>query len=141
MPIDDEWLDNNKTTTKNKLHWNALIRTGTAPLRSDSPNLFNSVAIIFDDSEYIPQCVQGCQWKISSHDSSRYGTNLIISANKFAFPKSLYAVRDCLKFFVANKPDALIIDFFAGSWTTAHAVNLLNAEDGWARRCIMVTNN
>ena len=50
-------------------------------------------------------------------------------------------MRDCLKFFVANKKDALIVDFFAGSGTTAHAVNLLNAEDGGARRCIMVTNN
>ena len=44
-------------------------------------------------------------------------------------------------FFVANKPDALIVDFFAGSGTTLHAINLLNAEDGGHRRCIMVTNN
>ena len=35
----------------------------------------------------------------------------------------------------------MIIDFFAGSGTTLHAVNLLNAEDGGNRRCIMVTNN
>ena len=65
----------------------------------------------------------------------------IFCDNRFAFPKSLYAVRDCLKFFVANKPDALIVDFFAGSGTTLHAVNLLNAEDGGKRRCILVTNN
>lgn len=43
--------------------------------------------------------------------------------------------------FVADKPNALIIDFFAGSGTTLHAVNLLNAEDGGHRRCICVTNN
>ena len=42
---------------------------------------------------------------------------------------------------MANKPNALIIDFFAGSGTTLHAVNLLNAEDGGLRRCVMVTNN
>ena len=42
---------------------------------------------------------------------------------------------------MANKPDALIVDFFAGSGTTLHAVNLLNAEDGGNRRCILVTNN
>lgn len=46
-----------------------------------------------------------------------------------------------VRFFVANKPNALIVDFFAGSGTTLHAVNLLNAEDGGKRRCIMVTNN
>ena len=46
-----------------------------------------------------------------------------------------------MRFVVADKPNALIIDFFAGSGTTLHAVNLLNAEDGGKRRCIMVTNN
>lgn len=60
---------------------------------------------------------------------------------RFSFPKSLYAVHDAIRFFVANKPEALIVDFFAGSGTTLHAVNLLNAEDGGRRRCIMVTNN
>lgn len=60
---------------------------------------------------------------------------------RFSFPKSLYAVHDAIRFFVANKPNALILDFFAGSGTTLHAVNLLNAEDGGKRRCILVTNN
>ena len=40
-----------------------------------------------------------------------------------------------------GKGSALIMDFFAGSGTTLHAVNLLNAEDGGNRQCIMVTNN
>ena len=60
---------------------------------------------------------------------------------RFEFPKSLYSEKDAINFFVANKPNALIVDFFAGSGTTLHAVNLLNAEDGGKRRCIMVTNN
>lgn len=82
-------------------------------------------------------------WNRPTHDAQRYGTNLLnaMIGNRFAFPKSLYAVRDALKFFVANKPDALIVDFFAGSGTTLHAVNLLNTEDGGNRRCILVTNN
>ncbi len=83
-------------------------------------------------------------WQISAHDSTHYGTRLIkkfIPGREFSYPKSLYAERDTIKFFVANKPNALIIDFFAGSGTTCHAVNLLNAEDGGHRRCIMVTNN
>ena len=46
-----------------------------------------------------------------------------------------------MRFFVSNKPNALVLDFFAGSGTTLHAVNLLNAEDGGHRRCIIVTNN
>ena len=67
--------------------------------------------------------------------------NKIFPNIRFSFPKSLYAVHDTIRFIVANKPNALIVDFFAGSGTTLHAVNLLNAEDGGHRRCIMVTNN
>ncbi len=84
------------------------------------------------------------QWKIASHNASEQGSTLlgkIIGEKRFEFPKSLYAVHDTIRFFVANKPNALIVDFFAGSGTTLHAVNLLNAEDGGHRRCIMVTNN
>lgn len=83
-------------------------------------------------------------WKIASHDASANGSTLIrkiLLDKRFEFPKSLYAVHDTLRFFVADKPNALIVDFFAGSGTTLHAVNLLNAEDGGNRRCIMVTNN
>lgn len=83
-------------------------------------------------------------WVRDWHDASTYGTNLIdkiIPKRDFAFPKSLYAVQDTIRFFVSNKPNALIVDFFAGSGTTLHAVNLLNAEDNGQRRCIMVTNN
>ena len=84
------------------------------------------------------------QWNRKPHDAYRNGTTLIaniLCGSRFTFPKSLYAVKDCLHLFAINKPNALIVDFFAGSGTTLHAVNLLNAEDGGNRRCIMVTNN
>ena len=83
-------------------------------------------------------------WNQTSHSAGDFGSSLLnkIFPNiRFSFPKSLYAVHDTIRFFVANKPNALIIDFFAGSGTTLHAVNLLNAEDGGNRRCILVTNN
>lgn len=50
-------------------------------------------------------------------------------------------MEDTLNIFVANKSNALIVDFFAGSGTTLHAVNLLNKKDDGHRRCIMITNN
>lgn len=77
------------------------------------------------------------------YDARANGSNLLtaIIGDRFGYPKSLYAVYDCLRFVVANKPNALIIDFFAGSGTTLHAVNLLNASDGGHRCCICVTNN
>ena len=59
----------------------------------------------------------------------------------FPFPKSVYAVRDCLEIAIGNRPDALVVDFFAGSGTTLNATMLLNAEDDGKRRCILVTNN
>lgn len=83
-------------------------------------------------------------WVRDWHDASTYGTNLIdkiIPKRNFPFPKSLYAVEDTLRFYVGDKKNALIVDFFSGSGTTLHAVNLLNAEDDGQRRCIMVTNN
>jgi adenine-specific DNA-methyltransferase len=88
--------------------------------------------------------IPGTQWKISSHDATQYGSRLLVNVlpnRKFPFPKSLYAVEDSLRFFVKEKPEAVILDFFAGSGTTAHAVMRLNREIGGKRQCISVTNN
>lgn len=82
-------------------------------------------------------------WNKVSHNAGWHGSKLlakILLDRKFPYPKSLYAVQDALRI-VTPKKDALIVDFFAGSGTTLHAVNLLNAEDGGNRRCILVTNN
>lgn len=84
------------------------------------------------------------QWKIVAHNASEHGTTLLrtlLPTRVFPFPKSLYAVEDAIRFFTANKPNATILDFFAGSGTTAHAVMRLNRQDGGRRQCISVTNN
>lgn len=83
-------------------------------------------------------------WQSKFYDAGSYGTIMLknmMGSGRFSFPKSLYSVADTLRYFVVNKPNALIVDFFAGSGTTLHAVNLLNAEDDGHRRCIIVTNN
>jgi adenine-specific DNA-methyltransferase len=68
--------------------------------------------------------------------------NTILGARRaFSFPKSVYAVRDCLAPIVRDRPNAFIVDFFAGSGTTFHATALLNAEGEGCRQCILVTNN
>ncbi|MCV7685863.1 DNA methyltransferase, partial [Micrococcus luteus] len=84
------------------------------------------------------------QWKIASHNASEYGTTFLRSllpGRAFPFPKSLYAVEDALRFFIQEKPHAVVLDFFSGSGTTAHAVMRLNKQDGGRRQCISVTNN
>ena len=84
------------------------------------------------------------QWDYESHSAQEHGKSIIkalIPGHAFDFPKSLYAVEDALRFFVANKPAAVVLDFFSGSGTTAHAVMRLNKQDGGRRQCISVTNN
>ena len=243
LQLSDDWLGVVKNTSRNSLHWDTLLRTGTNHMRYDRPKLFFPIlvsedfakfvdcgealslgepkenycapsgtkaifpmhkdgtegcwgvnqdyirdlhtkgylkigkprdgvvsfsylkagnqkkvedgtfevigrredgSIIVNDSNYRASYIPGSQWMISAHDATRQGSGFLrkfIVDKRFDFPKSLYAVHDTLRFFVANKPNALIVDFFAGSGTTLHAVNLLNAEDGGNRRCIMVTNN
>lgn len=83
-------------------------------------------------------------WKKTAYDANAYGTKLIgriLGEKRFSFPKSLYSVYDALNVYLQNKPNAVVVDFFAGSGTTQHAINLLNESDGGHRRCIMVTNN
>lgn len=84
-------------------------------------------------------------WWNKRHDAGTHGTTLLHTIlgrrDAFPFPKSLYAVRDTIATICGDRPDALILDFFAGSGTTYHATALLNAEDGGNRRSILVTNN
>ncbi len=107
-------------------------------------NAADGSIIAYKDATTQDKWVAPTQWKIASHDASAYGSTMLTSIfaeKRFSFSKSLYATHDTIRFFVANKPNALIVDFFAGSGTTLHAVNLLNSEDSGNRRCILVTNN
>jgi len=114
------------------------IEDGTLPIDG-----YNEDGSVISNGEHI-SFIPGTQWRISSHDASRNGSSLlhqIFLDYRFPFPKSLYAVYDTIRFFVESNPDAIIVDFFAGSGTTMHAVNLMNAKDNGNRRCIMITNN
>lgn len=79
-------------------------------------------------------------WQDSKYDANEYGTKLIKSLVpncEFAFPKSLWNVYDCLHAVVADNKEAIILDFFGGSGTTAHAVLELN-KDGGNRKFIII---
>ena len=93
-----------------------------------------------EDTRRTPKTV----WNRPAHKAGEYGSMLVkklLGGRAFPFPKSLYAVEDTLRVAVANKPNAVILDFFSGSGTTAHAVMRLNKQDGGSRQCISVTNN
>ena len=79
-------------------------------------------------------------WQDPRYDANEYGTKLVKSLVpncKFDFPKSLYNVYDCVHSVVAEDKNAIVLDFFAGSGTTAHAVLELNKEDQGSRRFIL----
>lgn len=61
---------------------------------------------------------------------------LLFPSKVFSYPKSIRFIKTLLS--IINDKNSLILDFFAGSGTTAHAVMQLNAEDGGNRQFIMV---
>ena len=78
-------------------------------------------------------------WEDRRYDANIYGTQLVKSLVpncNFDFPKSLWNVYDCLYAVVADDKDAIVLDFFGGSGTTAHAVLELN-KDGGNRKFII----
>jgi adenine-specific DNA-methyltransferase len=81
-------------------------------------------------------------WVGERYDASSHGTKLLKAlfgeTGTFTFPKSLYATRDVVYIVAGNEEDAVILDFFAGSGTTGHAVINLNREDGGRRKFILV---
>lgn len=101
-------------------------------------------AVVVHYGEGVKRATPKTIWTLPSHDASRWGANLlqaILPGRRFPYPKSLYAVEDTLRFYLADKPNGVVLDFFSGSGTTAHAVMRLNKQDGGRRQCISVTNN
>jgi adenine-specific DNA-methyltransferase len=89
----------------------------------------------FGDNEATPKSM----WTNERYDASSKGTNLlesIIPNNPFTYPKSIFTVEDSL-IIGAGKND-YILDFFAGSGTTGHAVINLNRKDEGSRKYILV---
>lgn len=82
-------------------------------------------------------------WIDKKYDANEYGTKLLarIIKKKFPYPKSLYNVKECLDAVAKDNKRAIILDYFAGSGTTAHAVLEMNCADNGNRTFIMCTNN
>jgi len=80
-------------------------------------------------------------WDKPAYSATDHGTNLLKrmfgKGQLFSFPKSVYATADCLK--GANvSSNSIVLDFFAGSGTTGHAVINLNRDDGGHRKYILI---
>jgi adenine-specific DNA-methyltransferase len=76
-------------------------------------------------------------WIEAKYSATEHGTGVLkhffTEYNVFSYPKSIYAVEDCLRIGGLSEPRGTVMDYFAGSGTTAHAVINLNREDGGRR--------
>ncbi len=83
----------------------------------------------------------GTWWDKAKYAAGSHGTNLLTNlfgeGHLFQFPKSVYAVEDCLRV-SGIKESGIVVDFFAGSGTTAHAVININREDDLSKKYILV---
>ena len=119
----------------------ANIENGTFIVTGKSPEGALELALADGGAKnVVPRTV----WSQTSHFARDHGSHLLnsmLGGKRFDFPKSLYTVEDTLRFVLSAKPEAVVVDFFAGSGTTAHAVMRLNKQDGRQRNSISVTNN
>jgi adenine-specific DNA-methyltransferase len=95
---------------------------------------------LYTDSErreLLPSIWQGAQFSAVS-----WGTNVIQSlfrdASAFSYPKSVNTVRRSIDSMIHGQSDAWVLDYFAGSGTTGHAVINLNREDDGDRRFMLI---
>ena len=87
------------------------------------------------DTTFLPKTL----WYGDRYDASSKGTNIlkaIVPNSGFDYPKSIYQVQDSIH--ISSFKDSVILDYFAGSGTTAHAVINLNREDNGNRKYILV---
>ena len=80
-------------------------------------------------------------WSDSKYSGNNHGSQLlnrILGEELFSYPKSVHTVRDSVDAAMNNDSEGFVLDFFAGSGTTGHAVINLNREDAGNRKYILV---
>ena len=80
-------------------------------------------------------------WFDARYSATEHGTALLktmFGESVFSYPKSIHAVMDAIYTAGASRADAYVLDYFAGSGTTGHAVINLNRDDGGLRKYILV---
>lgn len=78
---------------------------------------------------------------VDTNEIAKKELQLLVPNNNMDYPKPKSLIKYLLKFNEDNRTNRIILDFFAGSGTTGHAVMQLNKEDGGNRKYILCTNN
>lgn len=138
LPIDSE--GNERVWKLGKDNCKKLIESGDIVVK-----LYKDKYVFSQKDRIKDNRKQKTVWLDPKYDASSHGSILITEIlgkrKTFDYPKSLYAVIDSLKQIILDKKDALVLDFFAGSGTTGHAVLEMNKADDGNRQFILVTNN
>ena len=156
----DVCSDDFHPTSANEIHDNGIIavypidasgnerkwvfaRHTVESIANDLKVEYNKKRKIFDIIRVKTKFTYKTVWFDKEYNSNIFGTKLlrkIIPNCSFDFPKSYYNTKDCINA-VLTPSNPTILDFFAGSGTTGHAVMELNEQDGGNRRFILCTNN
>ena len=126
----------------NERKW-VFARQSVESIKDDLKVEWNKKRGIYDIIRHKTHFTYKTVWQRKEYNANIFGTKIlkkIIPDCDFNFPKSLYNVEECIKC-VLLKDHATILDFFAGSGTTGHAVMKLNSQDNTHRRFILCTNN
>ena len=118
------------TTDSGDFSWKNVKETFDELNKGDYFSATEENGKIFLHHKYYEQQVLKNVWTQKKYQSEFHGTNLLkklIGKTKFSYPKSLYTVLDTIK--IMTKPGDIVLDFFGGSSTTAHAVLQLNSEN------------
>ncbi len=109
-------------------HETALRKKGDLTVRQDQQG---NLAVYMKSRLNPAGTLPTTWWDKSAYSATDYGTNLLTGVfgegQRFPFPKSVFATRDCVRVSGVSEGDT-VLDFFGGSGTTAHAVLSLGAE-------------
>ena len=99
--------------------------TGSGEVQIHKAKAERPIKTIWDDSRYI-----------AGDYGTRWLTNLGLKVSENLYPKSVHTVQDAIA--AVSSEGELVLDYFAGSGTTGHAVFILNGQGGGRRKCILV---
>ncbi|WP_300814604.1 DNA methyltransferase, partial [uncultured Bacteroides sp.] len=131
-------VNSNEVSFSNKFIWiqETLNENLSKGLKVD---LSKQLVLSYKKADYNPECPPNLidiQVGVTTTEEAGKELEKLMHGNVFEYPKDVSLIKYLLKF--KNQPDAVVLDFFSGSATTAHAVMQLNAEDNGNRKYIMV---
>lgn len=136
------WLNKNEVIFENRFVWtqgklDQEIENWT------TLNLSKNLVISYKKSSYSeevpPNLIDDTVWVWTTEEAGKHLTQMFWE-KMFDYPKNISLIQYLLRF-KQNSQNDLILDFFAGTWTTWHAVLGLNKEDWGNRKFILCTNN